>query len=92
MAQVVGFQLLCWVIVPCRNGGDYSTQVKMLVIPIRQPCYVCQPQFQAAVCPWNEFLSLLFAHFPKWSNGACLLGPSSQSCRLRARVKFVEGA
>lgn len=75
------------VIIPCRNGGDCSTQVKMLVILIRVNfgIYVSHsliPQ-QLYVRPWNEFPSL-FSHLPKWSNGACLLGALSQPCRLRA--------
>lgn len=74
VAQVVGSQLLLdynslqewWGLQYLGKDAGHSNQTAL---------YVCQPQFHAsaAVCPWNEFVSLLFAHFPKWSNGACLL-------------------
>lgn len=41
MAQVVGSQLLCCWAVPCRNGGDCSTQVKILVILIQGSFSIC---------------------------------------------------
>ena len=73
------------VIIPCRNGGDCSTQVKMLVILIQVSFGISVSQSlipqQLYVLGMNFHL---FSHLPKWSNGACLLGALSQSCRLRA--------
>lgn len=55
--SVVGF-----VIIPCKNGGDCSTQIRMLTILASQSWYTCQPHMsKTAVCPWTEILISVFS-------------------------------